>query len=115
MTSETMALYAARILSDKKASNVVVLSVGDRTIIADYMIIASGDAEVQVRALCDSLKEKMAESQVDCRRVEGYAEGRWVVCDFGDILVHIFHKEEREYDDLDRLWSDGTNVKQFEP
>jgi len=88
--------------------------VADMTIIADYMVLASGNSPIQVRALCDDLQEKMAEQGVDCIRLEGYASGRWIVCDYGDLLVHIFHKEEREFYNLERLWSDGGNVERYE-
>ena len=79
---------------------------GDKTIIADWFVIASGRSTTQVKALCDELEEKTAEKGMIARRKEGYQEGRWIVMDYGTILVHIFHPEEREYYKLERLWVD---------
>ena len=93
-----------RILEDKKAEDIVILHVGDRTIIADYFIICNGRNTTHVKALCEELKEKYAEFGLDLRRTEGYNEGRWIVMDFANILVHIFHPEERCYYNMESLW-----------
>ncbi|MDD3401083.1 MAG: ribosome silencing factor [Eubacteriales bacterium] len=102
------------ILSDKKALDIVAIHVGDKTIVADWFIIASGRAVPQVRALCDDLENKATELGMMCKRKEGYAEGRWIVLDYGFALVHIFHPEEREYYNMERLWENGENVLHFE-
>ena len=73
------------------------------------MIIASGRTAAQVKALADEVDEKMAEAGWNLRRSEGATEGRWIVMDYGSILVHIFHQEERAYYNLERLWEDGSN------
>ena len=86
--------------------NAIEVPNGDKTIIADWFIIASGRSTTQVKALCDELEEKAAERGLIAQRKEGYQEGRWIVVDFGTILVHIFHPEEREYYKLERLWAD---------
>ncbi len=93
-------------LDSKKAENILAVNVADKTIIADWFIIASGRSTTQVKALCDDLEEKAAERGLIPRRKEGYQDGRWIVVDFGTILVHIFHPEEREYYKLERLWAD---------
>ena len=82
----------------------------DKTIIADWFIVCSGRGVPQVKALCDDFEEKAAEMGLFPRRKEGYQEGRWIVLDFGDLLVHFFHPEERTYYNLERLWDDGQNV-----
>ena len=69
-------------------------------------MICSGRATAQVKALCDEVEEKSAELGLEVRRTEGYPEGRWIVVDFGSILVHIFYPEEREYYNMERLWVD---------
>ena len=78
----------------------------------DYtgFIVCSGRGVPQVKALSDELEEKAAEMGLIPRRKEGYQEGRWIVLDFGDLLVHLFHPEERTYYNLERLWDDGRNV-----
>lgn len=109
MQENALVQEIARILYDKKGLDIVALNVGHLTVICDYMIIASGRNVNQVRALADEVDDRMAQEGVALRRSEGAAEGRWVVMDYGHILVHIFHHEEREYYKLDRLWDDGTN------
>jgi ribosome-associated protein len=98
------------ILEDKKAEDVIALSVTHLTVLAHSIIIASGTSSLQVRALYESLTEKLEEQGVFARRHEGANEGRWIVVDYGDVIVHIFHEEERRYFNLERLWMDGTNI-----
>ena len=99
-------LALCEVLDNKKALDILAVNVEDKTIIADWFIIASGRSTTQVKALCDELEEKAAERGLIARRKEGYQEGRWIVVDFGTILVHLFHPEEREYYNLERLWVD---------
>ena len=72
--------------------------------IADWFVICSGRAVPQIKALCDDLEEKAEQIGLDLRRKEGYDAGRWIVLDYADILVHIFHPEERQYYNIERLW-----------
>ena len=102
-------LDAAKQLFMKKAENVKVINVSDLTIIADYFILASGNSDVHVKSLCDDIKKHMSKEGREPLRIEGYREGRWIVLDYGDVLIHIFHKSEREFYGLERLWSDGDN------
>lgn len=104
-------LEAAKQLFMKKAEDVRVLNVSQITIMADYFIIASGRSDVHVKSLCDEIQKFMAVQGKQQLRIEGYREGRWIVIDYGDILIHIFHKREREFYDLERLWLDGDNCK----
>jgi ribosome-associated protein len=99
----------AKQLFMKKAEDVRVINVSDLTIIADYFILASGRSDVHVKSLCDDIQKFMYEAGSQQLRLEGYREGRWIVLDYGDILIHIFHKREREFYGLERLWTDGTN------
>ena len=109
LNKETI-LKLCKILYDKKAMDIRAIEVTDKTIIADWFIVASGRGAPQVKALCDELEDKAAEMGLFPRRKEGYQEGRWIVLDFGDLLVHLFHPEERTYYNLERLWDDGQNV-----
>jgi ribosome-associated protein len=102
-------LSAAKHLLAKKAEDVCVINVSDLTIIADYFILASGRSDVHVKSLCDEIQKVMFEAGKKQLRLEGYREGRWIVIDFGDILIHIFHKREREFYGLERLWTNGNN------
>jgi ribosome-associated protein len=102
-------LNAAKQLLMKKAEDVRVIYVADLTVVADYFILASGRSDVHVRSLCDEIKKYMTEAGRTQLRLEGYREGRWIVIDYGDILIHVFHKREREFYGLERLWTDGDN------
>lgn len=104
-----VAIQIAKVLSDKKAQDIMMLEVGHLTVVADYFIIASGRASTQVKALCDEIEDKMDQMGIQSRRREGYAAARWVVLDYASVIVHIFHEQEREYYNLERLWMDGSN------
>lgn len=99
-------LELCRVLYDKKAMDIMAIDVADKTIIAEWFVICSGRAVPQVKALCDEVDEKAEELGLTIRRREGYAEGRWIVLDFGNILLHIFHPDERKYYNMERLWVD---------
>ena len=97
-------------LIDRRAEDVIALDVAHMTVLAEAMVIASGRSALQVRALYDSLMEKLSESGETSRRHEGVSEGRWIVVDFGSVIVHLFHEQERRYYNLERLWMDGVNI-----
>ena len=104
-------ISAAKLLFFEKAEDVYVINVSHLTIVADYFILASGRSDVHVKSLCDEISKYMNDKGYKMLRMEGYREGRWIVIDYGDILVHIFHKREREFYGLERLWVDGNNYR----
>ena len=106
---EQMAIDAARLLDEKKAQDILLLDVHEMTVITDYMVIATGRSVPQVKALAENVEEELAKIDVFPKRREGYTEGRWCVLDYGDVMVHVFHEQDREYYQLERLWSDGAN------
>lgn len=99
----------SQVLYNNKARDIIALDVRSLTVICDWMIIASGRTANQVKALADDVDEKAAELGLDIRRVEGQSEGRWIIQDYGHIIVHVFHQEERAFYNLERLWEDGQN------
>ena len=99
----------AQTLYKNKANHILALDVRELTVICDYMVIASGRSANQVKALADDVDERMAELGLTLRRTEGANEGRWVILDYGNIMVHLFHPEERQFYNLERLWEDGKN------
>ena len=101
-------------LSSKKAEDIVILDVREKTVLCDYFVVASGRNTTQVRALCETLEDKLAESGIEPRRREGVKEGRWGVLDYGDVLVHIFNDESRLFYHLERLWGEGDNIRRWE-
>lgn len=94
------------VLYNKKAIDIVAIHVADKTIVADWFVICSGRAVTQVKALADELEEKAKGLGLTLRRSEGYREGKWVVLDYADVLVHIFYPEERKYYNMERLWDE---------
>lgn len=96
-----------KFLSEKKANDIVKIYVADKTIIADYFVIASARSSTQVKALSEYIEEFVEKNGGEVRRTEGIAEGRWAVIDAGDIIVHIFNDEQRLFYHLERIWGDG--------
>ena len=96
---------------DKKAQDLDVLEVSELTSIADYFILCSANSERQAQAIADSVVEKMrAEEKLKPLLVEGTMPGRWILIDFGDVIVHVFTEETRRFYGLERLWGDAPNV-----
>jgi nicotinate-nucleotide adenylyltransferase len=110
---ESDALAICKVLYDKKAIDILALHIGDKTIIADWFVVASGTSVTHVRALCDELEEKAQELGLSIRRKEGYDDARWIVLDFGFALVHLFHPEERAYYNIERLWEGDDNMIRY--
>lgn len=97
-------------LDDKKADNIVILNIGEVSVIADYFIIASGGSPSQINALVDSVEEKLSELNVKPVNIEGIQNASWVLMDYGDIIIHIFSKNDREFYNLERIWADCKEV-----
>ncbi len=110
MQDQELVLDIARTLYDRKAGDITALKVGHLTVLCDYMVIVSARTANQVSALADEVENLMGSLGVPLRRKEGVSEGRWAVLDYGSVLVHIFHRDERAFYNLDRLWNDGTNA-----
>ena len=106
-----LALVAAEAAADKKASDVVVLDVSDQLVITDCFVIASAPNERQVGAIVDNVEEKMRAAGTKPVRREGAREGRWVLLDFVDVVVHVQHVEERVFYGLERLWKDCPRIE----
>lgn len=90
---------------EKKGIDIKVLDIKGLSSIADYFVIVSGNSVRQVSALADEIEEKMDEKGINLENIDGKTTSRWILLDYGDIIVHVFHKDEREYYDIERLWS----------
>ena len=99
-----LALIAADAAAEKLGSDIVLIDVSDRLALTDVFVIVTGSNERQVEAIVDSVEEKLRAVGVKPLRREGRREGRWVLLDYSEIVVHIQHAEERIFDDLERLW-----------
>ena len=109
--SLNMAKLAIEALEDKKAEDIRILDISDVSVIADLFIIAGGSNKNQVQALCDNVTEKLGRAGFPENHIEGYETANWILLDFGDIIVHIFDKENRTLYDLERIWRDGKTVE----
>jgi ribosome-associated protein len=105
-----MARVAVAAAADKLAQDITVLDVSDQLVITDCFVIASAPNERQVQAIVDEVEEKLRQNGVKPTRREGAREGRWVLLDFTDIVVHVQHNEERSTYGLDRLWKDCPRI-----
>lgn len=109
-TSNAMAKLAIEALEDKKAEEIKVIDISEVSVIADYFIIAGGTNRSQIQALADNVDEKLGRAGHPSKQVEGYDSANWILMDFGDVIVHIFDKENRLLYDLERIWRDGKQV-----
>jgi ribosome-associated protein len=103
---EQVQRIAAAIL-DKKGEDVVALDVRGLVSFADSFILATGTSDRHVKTLADAVTERARELGLESRGSEGYDDGRWVLIDLGDVVVHLFQREVREHYDLERLWGDA--------
>lgn len=110
-TAKEMAKIAYEALADKKGEDIKVLDISEISPLADYFLIANGTNENQVRALVDNVEEDMHKNGYSLKQREGYTSGKWVLMDFGDIIVHIFDRDSRQFYDLERIWRDGKLVE----
>ncbi|WP_204988834.1 ribosome silencing factor [Sporohalobacter salinus] len=111
METERLAEMIAETADDKKALDITILNLQGISIIADYFVICSGKTDIQVKAIARGINEKLADvSEVELQRKEGMDDAKWVLLDYADIIVHIFHQQEREFYDLERLWGDAERV-----
>ncbi|SHF67382.1 ribosome silencing factor [Ornithinibacillus halophilus] len=101
---------AVEACDDKRAEDIIALDMDQVSMIADYFLICHGSNERQVQAIARSIKEKMDEHDIPVKRIEGLEHARWVLVDLGDIVCHVFHKEERTYYNIERLWGDASQV-----
>lgn len=109
MNSATKIDEIVKILDDKKAKDIKTLKVEGLSIITDYFVICTGGSTTHIRALADELTEKMNEKSYEAYHIEGYDTARWILLDFGEVIVHIFHEEERQFYNLERLWADSKS------
>jgi ribosome-associated protein len=101
-----LALSAATAAADKKAENIVAIDVSEQLVITDVFLLASAPNDRQVKAIVDAIEERLLAAGEKPIRREGQRDGRWVLLDYADLVVHVQRNEERAYYELDRLWRD---------
>jgi len=100
----------AKAADSKRADDIKIIKIADLTIISDYFVIANGSSSTQTKAIADEIEFKMKEAGVFPLRTEGYQGANWIILDYGDIVVHVFYKETRDFYNLERLWNDGEEI-----
>ncbi len=109
-----MVKMAKTALEAKKAQDIKVIDIRDVTVIADYFLIADGSNPNQVQAMVDNVEEVLGKAGYECRQIEGYGTGGWILMDYDDIIIHAFCKEDRLFYDLERIWRDGKMLEDGE-
>ena len=115
MEPRELANKIAEVLDKKGGLDIQILEVGHMTSITDFFVVASGRNVQAVHTLADDLEDQLKEIGIEPRRKEGKNGARWIVLDYAHVIVHIFHPEERQYYNIERLWQDGSNQLPFTP
>ena len=110
MTSYEQSILTAKALSSKKGLDIKVIEIADVSVLADYMVIATGTSTTHVKALADEVEYQLDNAGVSVSHIEGYRSNTWILLDYIDVIVHVFSDEAREFYDLDRLWQDGKEI-----
>ena len=105
--AKEMARLAYKALDDKKGEDIAVIDITGVSVLADYFIIAGGSNIHQVQAMADNVDQELGKAGYHCKQMEGYQSGQWILLDFGDIVVHVFSRDDRRFYDLERIWRDG--------
>lgn len=106
-----MAALAVDALEDKKAEDIRIIDIREVSVVADYFIIASGNNRNQIQAFADEIEERLGKAGYPMKSSEGYENANWILLDFGDLLIHLFDKENRLFYDLERIWRDGKQIE----
>ena len=109
-----MTQLAIAALEDKKAEDITLIDIAKVSVLADYFIIADGSNVNQVQAMVDNVDEVLGRAGYECKQMEGYGTGGWILMDYGDIIVHAFCREDRLFYDLERIWRDGKVLDESE-
>ena len=107
---EKIVKIAVRAMDSKKARNIKVLKIEKLTSIADYFVISNGTSTTQIKAIADEVEFKLEQEGIKVDHREGYSGGRWILLDYGDVIIHVFHPEAREFYNLEKLWADASEV-----
>jgi ribosome-associated protein len=109
--SADMAQLAAFAAGERKAKEVRILDIRSISSVTDYFVMCSGTSGTHVRAIADSVEKELAQKGVALHHMEGYQNGKWILLDYGDLVVHVMQEEERSFYNLERLWGDAIEVE----
>ena len=105
-----LAMTAAKTLDEKKGTDIVIIDIRNKASFADYFVIASADNERKVKSMANELDDFIEKNGLPLRSKEGMDTARWILLDYGDIIVHLFQEEERDFYNIEKIWKDGINI-----
>ena len=105
-----MTQLAIAALEDKKAEDITLIDIAKVSVLADYFLIANGNNRNQVQAMADNVDEQLTKAGYSLKSMEGYPTGNWILMDYGDLVVHVFDRQNRLFYDLERIWRDGEQI-----
>ena len=105
-----MTKIAVAALEEKKAEDICLIDISEVSVLADYFLIANGSNKNQVQAMIDNVEEKLGKAGFAPKSVEGYQTANWILMDYGDVIVHVFDRQNRLFYDLERIWRDGKKI-----
>ena len=111
LESREIAILCARIADDKKAEDILIFNVGDLTFIADFFVICSGFNKRQLQSIANDIELKLGSYGIRWIGIEGYMDALWILIDYGDVIVHLFDKDMRQFYDLELLWGDASRLQ----
>ncbi|UXR77352.1 MULTISPECIES: ribosome silencing factor [unclassified Staphylococcus] len=107
MNANELLMLSVQAVDEKKAEDIISINMQGISDIADYFLVCHGNNERQVQAIAKTVKDKAEEQGIHVKRMEGYDEARWILIDLADVVVHVFHKDERDYYNLEKLYQDA--------
>ncbi|GEO69946.1 ribosome silencing factor [Levilactobacillus acidifarinae] len=110
MESKALLEIAVKAAESKRAENIVALDMQKVSLMADYFLIMEANSSRQVKAIADEINDKLAENGATVRDIEGKSDASWILLDLGDVVIHVFQKEQRAHYNLEKLWSDAPLV-----
>jgi ribosome-associated protein len=111
MTEPTLLEIAYKAADDKRAEDIIVLNMQGVSLIADYFVICHANSDRQVQSIAREMADQAGQAGYDVKRLEGFDAARWVLVDMGDVVAHVFHKDERQFYNLERLWGDAPIIE----
>ena len=111
MNNKELAIYAAKVLDEKKAQDITVLDISLKSGFADYFVIATAGSLRQLGSLSDEVDDKLAQQEVFAKHIEGKGDSGWVLMDYGDVIVNLFTVEQREHYSIEKIWGDCPAVE----
>ena len=113
MDSKKLVDKIIKAMEEKKANDITMIDIQNITVIADYFVICSGTSTTHIKAIADEIDFELSKIGIESYHKEGYDTARWILLDYADVVIHVFHQEDRDFYKLERLWSDGviTNIR----